>query len=242
MRKSTFAILIVGLWAVAIAPAYSGQQKGPEGDPPPNRRHRPPLAAISACLGKQEGQKCEFKCPHGEAIAGACFSHKHLKACRPSQEAEQGKMQGSPPKPEFNGPPPMFPSKGGPGPEARSPDGQCPCPRQGPPPKPGFMAGRPFNCPGPEMAPPPPPEPGQFRKPGLPPEMIAACKDKHEGNACDFKTPWGEAMTGTCHAPDSKDALACLPKDHPLNHGPGHEKGGMCAHPGAESGPSEEAK
>lgn len=247
MRKSIFAILAVGFWAVAIAPANGGDGKGPECGQPPKGHPQPPLSAIYACMGKQESEKCEFKGPHDEVIAGTCFSRNHLKACHPSHVG-QGQMQGPPPKPDFPpGPPQTLPLWGGPGSDARFSDGQCPCPRACPPPRSGFMAGRPFNSPfpdGPDNGPPPPPmdKQGQCRRPGPPPELLEACKDKQEGNACEFKTPWGQAISGACHAPSPKDALACLPKDGPPKDEMVHDNGKPCERPEKNGNPPENAK
>jgi hypothetical protein len=45
------------------------------------------------------------------------------------------------------------------------------------------------------------------------PEAIAACKDKGEGDACEFDAPRGH-IAGTCHKVRSGD-LACV---HPHHH------------------------
>ena len=48
---------------------------------------------------------------------------------------------------------------------------------------------------------------------GPSPEAIAACKDKSEGNACEFDGPRGHE-SGTCHKTRSGD-LACFHPHHP---------------------------
>jgi len=50
------------------------------------------------------------------------------------------------------------------------------------------------------------------------PEAIAACKDKSEGDACEFDAPHGH-VAGTCRKVRTGD-LAC---DHPHHH---HDDGG----------------
>ncbi|MGO9836642.1 MAG: hypothetical protein ACLP1X_20800 [Polyangiaceae bacterium] len=45
------------------------------------------------------------------------------------------------------------------------------------------------------------------------PEAVAACKDKSEGDACEFDAPRGH-VSGTCHKARSGD-LACF---HPHHH------------------------
>jgi hypothetical protein len=45
------------------------------------------------------------------------------------------------------------------------------------------------------------------------PEAIAACKDKSEGDTCEFDAPRGH-VAGTCHKARSGD-LACF---HPHHH------------------------
>ncbi len=45
------------------------------------------------------------------------------------------------------------------------------------------------------------------------PEAIAACKDKNEGDACEFDAPRGH-IAGTCHKGRTGD-LACW---HPHHH------------------------
>jgi hypothetical protein len=44
-------------------------------------------------------------------------------------------------------------------------------------------------------------------------EAIAACKDKTEGDACEFDAPRGHVV-GTCHTVRSGD-LACVRPHHP---------------------------
>jgi hypothetical protein len=48
------------------------------------------------------------------------------------------------------------------------------------------------------------------------PESIAACKDKSEGDACEFDAPRGH-VSGTCHKARTGD-LACF---HPHHHNDG---------------------
>jgi hypothetical protein len=50
------------------------------------------------------------------------------------------------------------------------------------------------------------------------PEAIAACKDKNEGDACEFDAPRGHVV-GTCRKAPTGD-LACM---HPHHH---HHDGG----------------
>lgn len=45
------------------------------------------------------------------------------------------------------------------------------------------------------------------------PESLAACKDKKDGDACEFDTPRGH-IAGTCHKARTGD-LACM---HPHQH------------------------
>jgi hypothetical protein len=45
------------------------------------------------------------------------------------------------------------------------------------------------------------------------PEAVAACKDKSEGDSCEFDAPRGH-VSGTCHRARSGD-LACF---HPHHH------------------------
>ena len=53
---------------------------------------------------------------------------------------------------------------------------------------------------------------------GLRPEAIAACKDKNEGDACEFDAPRGH-IVGTCHKTKEGD-LACV-HPHPHHEGSG---------------------
>ena len=55
--------------------------------------------------------------------------------------------------------------------------------------------------------------PGGDEHHGPRPEAIAACKDKSEGDACDFEAPHGH-VSGTCHKVQAGD-LACF---HPHHH------------------------
>lgn len=45
------------------------------------------------------------------------------------------------------------------------------------------------------------------------PEALAACKDKSEGDACEFDAPWGH-VAGTCRKARTGE-LACA---HPHHH------------------------
>jgi hypothetical protein len=56
-------------------------------------------------------------------------------------------------------------------------------------------------------------EPGDGEHHGPRPESIAACKDKSEGDACEFDAPRGH-VAGTCHQARTGD-LACF---HPHHH------------------------
>lgn len=54
----------------------------------------------------------------------------------------------------------------------------------------------------------------QGKPPKTPPkEAIEACTGKSAGAACEFTSPRGDKLTGTCAKKD--DQLACLPKDRP---------------------------
>jgi hypothetical protein len=57
------------------------------------------------------------------------------------------------------------------------------------------------------------PDGGQHHGPG--PESIAACKDKSEGDSCEFDAPRGHVV-GTCHRARAGE-LACF---HPHPHQP----------------------
>ncbi len=48
---------------------------------------------------------------------------------------------------------------------------------------------------------------------GPPPEAIAACKDKSEGDACEFDGPRGH-VSSTCRKSRGGDVLVCLPPHH----------------------------
>ena len=56
-------------------------------------------------------------------------------------------------------------------------------------------------------------KPADDRGHGPHPEAIAACKDKSEGDACEFDAPHGH-VAGTCHKDHAGD-LACF---HPHMH------------------------
>jgi hypothetical protein len=60
------------------------------------------------------------------------------------------------------------------------------------------------------------PPPGGMNKarPRPPKEALDACNDKVDGNACDFTSPYGDYITGTCHAPPQMP-LACIPDRGP---------------------------
>jgi hypothetical protein len=45
------------------------------------------------------------------------------------------------------------------------------------------------------------------------PEAIAACKDKNEGDACEFDAPRGH-VTGSCHKMRSGDVACAHPHAH----------------------------
>lgn len=66
----------------------------------------------------------------------------------------------------------------------------------------------------------PAPRSDDDRPPPPPPESLQACASLAAGAACEFKTPRGNTMKGTCWAPEGKP-LACKPKDRP------HDKPGM---------------
>lgn len=60
---------------------------------------------------------------------------------------------------------------------------------------------------------------GEHRGPS--PEAIAACKDKSEGDACEFDAPRGH-VSGTCRKVKTGD-VACV---HPHHHHDGGEHDG----------------
>ena len=62
-----------------------------------------------------------------------------------------------------------------------------------------------------------PPSSGGERQ-GPPAEALAACKSLASGAACSFTSPRGDA-SGTCFAPKEGMALACRPKDAPVQGG-----------------------
>lgn len=59
-----------------------------------------------------------------------------------------------------------------------------------------------------------PPRSDDDRPPPPPPESLQACASLGTGAGCEFKTPRGNTMKGTCWAPEGKP-LACKPKDRP---------------------------
>jgi len=61
-------------------------------------------------------------------------------------------------------------------------------------------------------------KPGDGEHHGPRPEAVAACKDKSDGDACEFDAPRGHVV-GTCHTAHTGD-LACF---HPHHHH--HEQG-----------------
>jgi len=63
----------------------------------------------------------------------------------------------------------------------------------------------------------PPPDPGHHHGPS--PEALAACKDKKDGDACEFDAPTvpSRHVAGTCHV-DHSGELACR---HPHHHADG---------------------
>jgi len=67
---------------------------------------------------------------------------------------------------------------------------------------------------------PAPPRSDDDRPPPPPPESLQACASLAAGAACEFKTPRGNTMKGTCWAPEGKP-LACKPKERP------HDRPGM---------------
>lgn len=62
----------------------------------------------------------------------------------------------------------------------------------------------------------PAPQRSDDDRPPPPPESLQACASLGAGAACEFKTPRGDTMKGTCWAPEGKP-LACKPKDRPNN-------------------------
>ncbi len=44
-----------------------------------------------------------------------------------------------------------------------------------------------------------------------PAEALSACKDKTDGSDCEFTSPRGDDISGTCHAPPGVNALGCMP-------------------------------
>lgn len=61
---------------------------------------------------------------------------------------------------------------------------------------------------------PPMHENGGERPHGPPPEALDACKDKKANDSCQFSSPRGDGVTGTCWAPQGKP-LACKPANAP---------------------------
>lgn len=59
-------------------------------------------------------------------------------------------------------------------------------------------------------------EPQRERPKGPPPEMIAACEDKSVGDACEFVSPRGDTVSGTCqNSPRDESQLVCMPNERP---------------------------
>jgi hypothetical protein len=55
---------------------------------------------------------------------------------------------------------------------------------------------------------------GEGRPHGPPPEALDACKNKKDGDVCQFNSPHGDVVSGTCWAPQGKP-LACKPANAP---------------------------
>jgi hypothetical protein len=54
------------------------------------------------------------------------------------------------------------------------------------------------------------------RPEGPPPEMSAACEDKSVGDACEFVSPRGDTVSGTCqNSPRDEGQLVCVPNERP---------------------------
>jgi len=53
------------------------------------RPPRPPKEAIDACIGKKEGDSCEFRTPDGKTIRGTCRRINGILACVPDQPPER---------------------------------------------------------------------------------------------------------------------------------------------------------
>ncbi|MEO1173350.1 MAG: hypothetical protein AAFX94_15055 [Myxococcota bacterium] len=45
-----------------------------------------------------------------------------------------------------------------------------------------------------------------------PPEALAACEGRSEGDACSFEGRRGGAVNGTCRIPPQSQQLACVPE------------------------------
>lgn len=48
-----------------------------------------------------------------------------------------------------------------------------------------------------------------------PPESLAACKEKKNGDTCSFQGREGETIDGTCTSPETKLPLGCKPNKSP---------------------------
>jgi hypothetical protein len=61
----------------------------------------------------------------------------------------------------------------------------------------------------------PPPEQGseQGRPQGPPPEAVEACEGLSEGDSCEFTSPRGDTISGTCQT--IEELLACVPEGGP---------------------------
>lgn len=56
------------------------------------------------------------------------------------------------------------------------------------------------------------------RPQGPPPEAIAACEGKSEGDSCEFTNPRGDTLSGICQTVEEQ--LACAPEGGPGPHDP----------------------
>ncbi|MHC4889383.1 MAG: Lcl C-terminal domain-containing protein [Planctomycetota bacterium] len=57
------------------------------------RPHRPPKEAIDACIGKKEGDPCQFKTPDGKIIRGTCRKINGILACVPDEAPKRRKPE-----------------------------------------------------------------------------------------------------------------------------------------------------
>ena len=59
------------------------------------RRHGPPPEAYAACAEKSEGDKAEFKSPHGDTVTGTCVEDGDRLVLRPDHPPRGREPKGS---------------------------------------------------------------------------------------------------------------------------------------------------